>query len=49
MDEVLKDWKKLSLTGEEKEKVKLTKSQFSKKNEHVLAARFMTQIGRAHV
>ena len=43
MDEVLKAWKKLSLTSEEEEKVKLTKSQFSKKNEHVLAARFMTR------
>ena len=43
MDDVLKDWRKLSLTGEEGEKVKLKNSHFSEKSEHVLATRFMTR------
>ena len=43
MDEVLRDWKRLSLTGKEGERVILKKSHFSSSNEHVLAARFMTR------
>lgn len=43
MDEVIKDWKKLSVTGEEGEKIQVKKSHFSSSNKHVLAARFMTR------
>ena len=42
-DEVLRDWKRLSLTGEEGERVILKKSHFSSNNKHVLVARFMTR------
>jgi len=43
MDEVLKEWKKLSLTNEDGERVRLTKSHFSTDEKHILAARFMTR------
>ena len=43
MDEVLRDWKRLSLIGKEGERVILKKSLFSSSNEHVLVARFMTR------
>ncbi|KAF3964505.1 hypothetical protein CMV_011216 [Castanea mollissima] len=43
MDDVLKDWRKLSLTSKEGEKVELKNFHFLEKNEHVLAARFMTR------
>ena len=43
MDEVLRDWKRLSLTGEEGERVILKKLPFSSSNEHVLAVSFMTR------
>ena len=43
MDEVLRDWKRLSLTGEEGGRVILKKLHLSSSNEHVLAVRFMTR------
>ena len=43
MDEVLRDWKRLSMTGEEGERVILKKLHFSSSNEHVLAVGFMTK------
>ena len=43
MDEVLRDWKRLSLIGEEGERVILKKLHFSSSNEHVLAVGFMTR------
>ena len=43
MDEVLNEWKKLSLTTEEGTKLSLTKSKNLSKKEYVLAAKFLTK------
>ena len=43
MDDVIKDWKKLSLTDTEGTKINLSKSKNLFKREHVLAAKFMTR------
>ena len=43
MDDVLKDWKKLSLTDTEGAKVSLKKSKKLNNREHVLAEKFMTR------
>lgn len=43
MEDVLKDWKKLSLTDTEGAKVSLKKSKNLFKGEHVLVAKFMTR------
>lgn len=46
MDDFLKDWKKLSLTNTEGEKVSLKKCKNLNNREHVLAIKFMTR--KAH-
>ena len=43
MDEVLSEWKKLSLTDEEGAKLSLTKSKNLKRKEYVIAAKFLTK------
>ena len=43
MDEVLSEWKKLSLTDEEGAKLSLTKSKNLRRKEYVIAAKFLTK------
>ena len=43
MDEVLSEWKKLSLTAKEGTKLSLTKSENLRKKEYVLATKFLTK------
>lgn len=43
MDEVLSEWKKLSLTDEEGAKRSLTKSKNLRRKEYVIAAKFLTK------
>ena len=43
MDDILYDWKKLSLTEEEDTKLSLSKSKNIRSKEFVLAAKFLTK------
>ena len=43
MEDILGEWKKLSLTAEEGTKLNLTKSKNLKSKEYVLAAKFLTK------
>ena len=43
MDDILQDWKKLSLTEEEDTKLSLSKSKNLHNKEFVLAAKFLTR------
>ena len=43
MEDILSEWKKLSLTTNEGTKLSLTKSKNLKRKEYVLAAKFLTK------
>ena len=43
MEDILSEWKKLSLTADEGTKLSLTKSKNLKRKEYVLATKFLTK------
>ena len=43
MEEILYDWKKLSLTGEEDVKLNLSRSKNIRRKEYILATKFLTK------
>ena len=43
MEEILYDWKKLSLTDEEDVKLSLSRSKNLRRKEYILAAKFLTR------